>query len=448
MLQRLSAKPWTAAERRVLQRDLRAIFSAAPAADASLCMFSQNGEALFEQRAAHAVTPASTQKVVVAAAALHTLGPDFRYHTRLGESGNDIWLIGSGDPVLTSHDLRLGAKALVARGVRTVQGGVAVDASAMGGPERNPLWASDDLNYGFSAPTSAISLDQDTVEFHVKPTVPGAPATIRLEPPNHVVTYTGAITTAPRGFYTNLAIDPGQHPNSFVVSGRIAAGTEQIFWRPVAGVPSYVAQVFEAMLEASGFRTAKNPRLGVAPSDVVVRWDHASPPLRTIVAKMLFESNNHIAEQLLRTLGKTEAGMGDDLHGLSAETTYLKALGIPLSGLHLVDASGLAEQNRVSAMTMAALLARLAVLPEGRSMYFALPRAGIDGTVKYYDFGAARGRARVKSGHLSGANSLAGYITTHKHGRLAFAFIVNDAAVSSSAIDDMLTRAVDRVAEL
>lgn len=410
-------------------------------------MFSQDGQTLFERRAARAVTPASAQKVVVAAAALHTLGPDFRYHTRLGQSGPDVWLIGAGDPVLTSHDLRLGAKALLAAGVRMFPGGVAVDASAMGGPERNRLWASDDLIYGFSAPTSAISLDQDTVEFHVKPTVPGAPAEIKLEPPNRVVTYTGAITTAPHGFYTNLQIDPGQRPNAFVVSGRIAAGAEQIFWRPVVGVPSYVAQVFEAMLEASGIRTVQNPRLGVAPSDLTVLWDHPSPPLRTIVAKMLLESNNHIAEQLLRTLGKTQAGMGDDLHGLSAETTYLKALGIPLGGLHLVDASGLAEQNRVSALTMAALLGRLAALPEGRSMYFALPRAGIDGTLKYYNFGPARGRARAKSGHLSGVNSLTGYITTRKHGRVTFAFLINNASASSSAMDDMLTRAVDRVAQ-
>ncbi|MDQ6932161.1 MAG: D-alanyl-D-alanine carboxypeptidase/D-alanyl-D-alanine-endopeptidase [Candidatus Eremiobacteraeota bacterium] len=411
-------------------------------------MFSQDGAVLFEHRAAEAVTPASAQKVVVAAAALRTLGPDYRYHTRLVESGGDLWLIGAGDPILTSHDLRTGAKVLAHNSLRTLLGGVMVDASAMGGPERNPLWASDDLSYGFSAPTSAISLDQDTVEFHIKPGLPGAPATIRLEPPNHVVTYTGAISTIPRGFYTVLQIDPGQRPNSFVLSGRIAVGGEQIFWRPISGVPSYVAQVFEAMLEANGVRTGKNPSVGVAPSEAVVRWDHQSPPLRTIVAKMLFESNNHIAEQLLRTLGKTQGGTGDDLHGLWAETAYLKTLGIPLSGLHLVDASGLAEQNRVSALTMAALLTRLAALPEGRSMYFALPRAGIDGTLRYYEFGPARGRARMKSGHLSGVNSLTGYVTTHNHGRVAFAFLVNDAGKSSSVIDEMLTRAVDRVAEL
>ncbi|MBC5829691.1 MAG: D-alanyl-D-alanine carboxypeptidase/D-alanyl-D-alanine-endopeptidase [Candidatus Eremiobacteraeota bacterium] len=448
MLQRLRAKPWTTAERQSLQRDLGAIFSAAPSADGSFCLFSQDGAALFEHRAANALTPASAQKVVIAAAALHTLGPEYRYHTRLGESGGDVWLVGAGDPILTSHDLRAGAKALAQSGLRSLQGGVMVDASAVGGPERNPLWTSNDLQYGFSAPTSAVSLDQDTVEFHVQPTLPGAPATIRLEPPNHVVTYGGAITTVPRGFYTDLQIDPGQRPNSFVVSGRIPAGSEQIFWRPISGVPSYVAQVFEAMLEAKGVRTSKNPSVGIAPSGAAVLWDHQSPPLRAIVAKMLVESNNHIAEQLLRTLGKTQGGIGDDLHGLWAEIVYLKTLGIPLTGLHLVDASGLAEQNRVSALTIAALLARLAALPEGRSMYFALPRAGIDGTLKYYNFGAARGRARMKSGHLSGVNSLTGYVTTHNHGRVAFAFLVNDAAERSGAIDEMLTRAVDRVAEL
>jgi len=447
VLQRLSAKPWTSLERQTLQRDLRSIFPPATSAKASLCVFAQDGAVLFQRRAANAVIPASAQKVIVAAAALHILGANFHYHTRLAESGGDLWIIGAGDPILTSHDLRSAVKTLLADGVRTVQGSVSVDASAMGGPERNPLWAANDLNFGFSAPTSGISLDQDTVEFHVHPTVPGAPASIRLEPPNRVVSYSGSITTAPRGFYKNLQIDPGQRTNSFVIGGRIAAGSDQVFWRPIVGVPSYVAQVFEAMLESSGIRTGRNPLVGIAPSDVAVRWDHQSPPLQTIVKKMLFESNNHIAEQLLRTLGKTQSGFGDDVHGLSAESAYLTALRIPLAGLHLVDASGLAERNRVSALTMAGLLVRLEALPEGRNMYFALPRAGIDGTVKYYEFGPARGRARLKSGHLAGVNSLAGYVTTHKHGRVAFAFLVNDAVSSPDAVDDALTRAVDRVAE-
>ncbi|MDQ6826129.1 MAG: D-alanyl-D-alanine carboxypeptidase/D-alanyl-D-alanine-endopeptidase [Candidatus Eremiobacteraeota bacterium] len=445
----LRAMPWSANERRSLQRDLLAIFGPVTrSANASLCVLSQDGITLFADRAERPVTPASAQKVVIAAAALNVLGAGFRYHTRAATAGKDLWLVGSGDPVLTSNDLRGGAKVLGARGIRTLAGGVGVDASAIGGPERNPLWAADDLNYGFSAPTSAISLDQDTVEFHVKPGVPGAPAAIRLEPPNRIVTYTGVITTVPAGFYANLQIDPGTRPNSFVVSGRIAAGSEQTFWRPIAGVPSYVAQVFEAMLESRGIRTGKTPRVGIAPSDQTVVWDHASAPLQSIVAKMLFESNNHIAEQLLRTLGKTQGGIGDDAHGLSAESAYLTMLTIPRSGAHLVDASGLAVENRISALTMTALLSRVTSLPEGENFYFALPRAGLDGTLKYYPFGAARGRARIKSGHLSGVNSLAGYITTHKHGRVAFAFLVNNARANPSMIDDTLTLAIDRVAEL
>jgi len=57
------------------------------------------------------LTPASTQKLLVAAVALSVLGPDFRFATKLvaaepprdGIAGG-LWLVGSGDPLLSTPE--------------------------------------------------------------------------------------------------------------------------------------------------------------------------------------------------------------------------------------------------------------------------------------------------------------------------------------------------------
>ncbi len=110
---------------------------------------------------------------------------------------------------------------------------------------------------------------------------------------------------------------------------------------------------------------------------------------------------------------------------------------IPTAGLHLVDGSGLAHANRVAARTLARILF-------AADLYELLPRGGKDGTLKRYLFDAANGRVRAKSGHVSGAASLAGYVNTARHGRAIFAFMING---SPGDPDTAIVRAVDALAQ-
>jgi serine-type D-Ala-D-Ala carboxypeptidase/endopeptidase (penicillin-binding protein 4) len=180
----------------------------------------------------------------------------------------------------------------------------------------------------------------------------------------------------------------------------------------------------------------------VAPLDTIVLWDHRSAALSTLLEHMLFVSDNHYAEQMMRTLGVDAGGRGTDAEGLAAEREFLRSTGIPIDGLHVVDGSGLAEANRVCAMTLARILSDAEL--SDNELYSLLPAGGRDGTLKHYDFTSALGRVRAKTGHLSDADSLAGYVTTMHHGRLSFAFMIDD---SPGDPDSAYVSAVDRLAE-
>lgn len=418
-----------------------------------MAVLSADGISIYDNRAYDWITPASVLKLVVAAVALDQLGGDRRFHTILaaqhgiGEDGTldgNLWLVGSGDPSFRSSDLAGGVGMLARAGLRRVDGSVAVDAGEMRAPELNPHWDPSDLGEDYAAPTSAVSIDGDTVEFDVAGTSPGEPADVRIDPPSDAVQFTGGIRTTSSDSDADVTIAPQAMPNTFAVSGSIAAGDLQKYWLPIKGVPQYAAAVLERLLADRGIATSAPPALQQAPLDTIVLWDHRSAPLRAIEAHMLFHSDNHFAEQLLRAVGRERTGIATDQSGIATELRFLSERGIPTPGLRLSDGSGLAPDNRVAAITLARLLSDAELRGGDRSLYLLLPLGGRQGTLKEYDFTTALGRVRAKSGHITGVASLAGYVNTLRHGRVVFAFSING---SPGDPDAAIVRAVNRIVD-
>lgn len=445
------APAWSAAQLTALRTKLRSALSASALATSGIAIVDADARPLYVQRERTPFAPASTFKVLVAIAALETLGPAFRFETSFevldephdGAVAGDLYLVGTGDPTLSSDDVRGGVGAVARSGVHSIDGALVADASAFGGTEINRAWDPDDLQYGYAAGTSALSLDQGTVEFHIVPTSVGAPANIVVRPNNDAVRINGAIVT---GYETSLSIDRATTRNDFTVAGRIALGAEQSFYRPVANISRYTAEVARTMFAARSIDVRDGVRTGVAPVSGVVLWRHRSRPLIDIVRDMLFESNNHFAEQLLRAVGTTRGAVGTEATGGLVEQALFRRDGVPSNGLHIVDGSGLAASDRIAPISMATLLARAQEDAAGNAFAHALPRVGIEGTVRRRDVTIALGRARAKSGHIENVNALTGYVDTHRHGRVAFTIMVNDPRADDGPVDDGIDRALDILA--
>lgn len=446
---------WTAAQRAHLRATLRDAFGPAIAgADGwSLAVLSADGSPLYNDRDRSAVTAASTQKLIVATTALDELGANFRFHTELlarqgianGALDGNLWLGGSGDPSLRYPSLQAGVDQLARAGLqRIVDGGIVVDASEIAPPEINPLWNPDDANEDFEAPVSGISIDEDTVEFHVFGQAAGQPALVTFVPKSSAVVFSGQVMTSNQS--DDVIVAATETPNTFLVSGSIPPNVEEKFWVPVHAIAGYAGAVLQSMLATSRISTSVPAHAGVAPLDATVLWDHASAELGDLIAHMLYVSDNHYADQFLRTLGVLRAGRGDDATGLQVERAYLARRHVPIPGLHLVDGSGLAHDNRVAAITLATILwqAQVAADPS-LQLYLRLPEGGRQGTLEEYDFTTAEGRVRAKSGHLAGVGALAGYVNTYHHGRIVFAFLIDG---SPGDPDAAIVRAVDRLATL
>ncbi|NNM05713.1 MAG: D-alanyl-D-alanine carboxypeptidase/D-alanyl-D-alanine-endopeptidase, partial [Gemmatimonadetes bacterium] len=143
------------------------------------------------------MVPASNMKVLTTAAALHILGPDFKYRTFVMADGpvekgvlrGDLVLFGTGDPSLSDRffstdmaPLDSLAERVYAQGVSEVLGDLVVDGSFFRGPDLHPDWDPDDLNDAFAAPVSAISLAENLVTVRVE-----AGAWVGAQPSIHTV---------------------------------------------------------------------------------------------------------------------------------------------------------------------------------------------------------------------------------------------------------------------
>ena len=155
--------------------------------------------------------------------------------------------------------------------------------------------------------------------------------------------------------------------------------------------------------------------------------DH-SAKLSVIVQHMNRESDNFVAEMLLKELGAAVTGSGSTRAGARVVRRALEESDVPTDGMRVADGSGLSRLDRITAGTLVATLRAAASDPSIRGAFVSsLPVAGISGTLENrLGMPPTRRRVVAKTGTTSLACSLAGFVGR----RYAFAIIQNGSPVS------------------
>jgi D-alanyl-D-alanine carboxypeptidase/D-alanyl-D-alanine-endopeptidase (penicillin-binding protein 4) len=138
---------------------------------------------------------------------------------------------------------------------------------------------------------------------------------------------------------------------------------------------------------------------------------------------------------LLRTLGRVAGPMTtsngttrtSEAAGLEVVKTFLRDAGVNPSTLVLSDGSGLSRADMVTADATVQLLTYMRRHRYANVFRDALPVGGIDGTLRNRFKGTvAENNLRAKTGTLSTASSLSGYVTSAAGEELIFSIIVNN----------------------
>ena len=334
------------------------------------------GQVLYDSGGDQPTTPASNLKLVTAFAALSTLDPGLRLPTRVvaGSAPGEIVLVGGGDTTLsrTAPSLNYPEAATL--------GELAKRTLASTGGQITSIVVDGSL---FSGPTVSPEWGANDA-----PSTYAAPIT--------AVMVDGGRTSAESRFRSATPdLDAG-----------VALAT-------ALGLPGLPVSA------------------GVAPAEAEVLAEVQSAPLSRLVETMLALSDNVLAESIARQVALAAGKAADFAGAAAAVSEAVAAAGLDVTGLQILDGSGLAAQNSVTPRLLTDVLRAVATEdanPHLAAIASGLPVAGYDGTLfERYAGGLAVGAGvvRGKSGTLNGVNALSGYVVTADGRFLAFALIAD-----------------------
>lgn len=429
------------------------------------------GKSLFEHNAGKLLKPASNAKLFTGALALDRLGPDFRIQTSLysaarpdksGTLWSDLLVYGRGDPSFAerfnggSYSNLLGPliNAIAAAGIKHIQGDLLGDESYFRGPPFGTQWTWDDLQNYYGAEFSALTVQDNTADLIFKPgSRVGAPCLVSTLPATSYLVFSNRTVTMEAGTRRQISIYRPVGENVVYLSGWLPLGGTNLVDAVSVHRPAlwFVTLLKEALvrrgISVSGkIRTANWLDRQVKPIDLgklVELGSVSSPPLATILPKMMKPSQNLYAHLLLLQVGargrapETLNQTTEDI-GLADLQSFLDGAGVRRGEVLLEEGSGLSRGALVTPNATVALLRHMHRHRWAETFRASLPVAGLDGTLRNRMKGTpAAGNVRAKTGTLRYVNSLSGYVTTKAGENLVFSLMLNnyDSEGARAALD-------------
>ena len=345
-----------------------------------------DGTVVLRRRASRPLVPASNEKLVTLSAVLSELGPGRVLETRVlvgapirgGVLRGNLYLVGGGDPTFST---RAYAHARYAVPVATIE-------------------------------NLAVAVRRAGIR--------------RIT--GHVVG-DGSLWDAKRGGsgWKPSFLPEQSTPLSALTVNRSTAGAK-VVWRPEA----HAAALLTAALHKTKIKVPGKATTGTRPAVAhTTLASVSSPSLATIAALTGKDSDNFLAESLLKDLaaysGSTPHGPATTAAGAALALRFLHSAGVPTANVRIADGSGLSLGDRETADTLSQLLLVMRTRPAGTFLRAALPVSGVDGTLRSR-LKFVRGLVRAKTGTLNESSALSGYA-----GDYAFSVLVNGSLVNQYA---------------
>jgi D-alanyl-D-alanine carboxypeptidase/D-alanyl-D-alanine-endopeptidase (penicillin-binding protein 4) len=321
---------------------------------AAVALDLTTGTAVFGRNAGLSLAPASNEKLAITYTALETLGPSFQIETDVLGQGQLVGSIWRGSLVLQGHGDPTLSHVDLSRLARQIR---AAGIRKVAGP-----------------------------------------------------------VLGDESFFDSRRTGPGWKPSFYInESAPLSALTVDRTWFHThhSGAPAAAAAaLFKDALRAQGIAVTGRATRGTATADAQQLAQVLSPPLAQILQFMDRDSDNFTAELLLKQLGTIGGAVGTSTGGAVQVRTTLAEAGVPLTGVRIVDGSGLSTLDRLTARAIVGILQAAWDDPAIKTAFVsALAVAGRSGTLKdRLRTPPARGVVVAKTGTTSIASALSGYV--------------------------------------
>jgi D-alanyl-D-alanine carboxypeptidase/D-alanyl-D-alanine-endopeptidase (penicillin-binding protein 4) len=410
---------------------------------------------LLAHNAAQAMNPASTMKLLTTYAALELLGPTYSWKTEAYAAGRlqgdtlqgDLVLKGYGDPKLTLENFWLLLRRLRALGLREIRGDLVEDRSYFEAAAYDPGKFDGEPLRAYNVGPDALLLNFKAVRFQFLPDAGSGRVNVIAEPRPAGLDFSASVRAGdgPCGDW-RAGISADFHSNGASAkasfTGSMPASCGEHYWNAsLLAQPDYVYGVFKQLWQELGGSISGGWRDGTVPAGARLLATGESASSAELVRDINKYSNNVMARQLFLTLGAQLLGPpGSNERSIQVLRAWLEQKKLDFPELVMDNGAGLSREARISAEHMARLLLdawHSAVMPELMS---SLPLVAEDGTMRRrLRFESIAGQAHIKTGSLSNARTLAGYVLDqHARRRVVVMFINHPNAAAGRPAQDAL----------
>ncbi|MDR0792416.1 MAG: D-alanyl-D-alanine carboxypeptidase/D-alanyl-D-alanine-endopeptidase [Chitinophagaceae bacterium] len=398
-----------------------------------------SGKIIFEKNASTGLSPASTQKIFVAIAALDLLGKDFRFKTEIGYNGKinngtlngNLIITGYGDPTLGSW--RYGntkietldkkfLEILANAGIQKINGNVIVNESKFDIQSLPQGWPWGDLGNYYGAGSWGFNWHENQYDLYLKTgqnTGDGVEIK-RTEPEIPEINWVNTLKTATpqTGDKSNIYLSPFS-TTAFLQGSIGASNKEQIISGAMPNPPLTFCNHLEKLLNNNGIRCSghfltgstfifKQEEIPEANKNIATLY---SPALDSVVYWFLQKSINFYGETLAKEIAFQKGKPADVQNGTTLIKTFWEQNNIGESSLKIMDGCGLSPQNYITS------------LAEVKALLYAKNQSYFDA---FYKALPLYNGMKMKSGTIYTCKAFAGYQTAKDGSNYVFSIIINN----------------------
>jgi D-alanyl-D-alanine carboxypeptidase/D-alanyl-D-alanine-endopeptidase (penicillin-binding protein 4) len=401
-----------------------------------------------------AMNPASVMKLFTTYAGLQLLGPEHVWRTRIYTTGpvqggvlqGSLVVQGGGDPKLVLERAQAMVAEIQARGVRRVQGDIVLDNSVFDVSPRSEAFDDEPLR-PYNVRPDGLLMNFKSVIYRFVPDTARGRVRVQSEPPmaGLEVPPELPLKDGPCNDWRSALRADFQSPLRPAFAGSYPASCGERHWPVAFAAPDeFAPRMLHALWTQAGGELGGRVRSGKLPPQARLLLEHASLPLRDIIADINKMSNNVMAQQLFLTLSAEMGAPG------RFEASHLRLArwwreGFPGQFMPVLEnGSGLSRTERSTAAALGELLRHARQGPQAEAFVQSLAVAGVDGTVQRMKERMPQspliGRAWLKTGSLRDVASVAGYVQGESGRLYSVVAIVNhpQAGQARAALDQLL----------
>ncbi|WP_039456449.1 D-alanyl-D-alanine carboxypeptidase/D-alanyl-D-alanine endopeptidase [Candidatus Jidaibacter acanthamoebae] len=393
----------------------------------------KTSKVIAEHNSGKLMTPASTQKLITAYAALKELGNNYRFETKFSTQGKvvnktlhgNLYITFDGNPDLSQKDLASLSIKLKEKGITKIKGNIIIDDSRFDDKYYADGWNIEDKNFAFSAPVSAIVIDQNFFTLKLKEKGSAFQLT-EYSPYPKIANHVKLISEKSPQCELELTSNDS---NIYMLHGCSLKGSSPDILKIAIQSPKLWAQNLIKFYLNRGNIAFQDIKFNKTPSSSKVLFSFKSRPLNEILKTFLQDSNNLIGEVLLKTIATKKCKVGSFKAGTKILYDFVAhQLKNEELEIQLKDGSGLSRKNLISADIFISLLEKIHYEPREikETLLAALPSSSSNGTLKTRFIDSliiSRGSLIAKTGYMENTSCLVGFIND-KQGKSRYALVV------------------------